>query len=499
MSQGEQEGVQAQQRQSYICATSEAGLSEQSVPAEVVLKAAARQGHRIPNDPEQQRKLMRQLTHLHLNGLQLQQLQSLRLCPRLQVLYLYDNQLTSIASICSNRLLTHLYIQNNRLQQLNGLQDLALLQKLYLQGNCLACIDHLAACSRLEELHVSDQQWQQAAEGTNCGIQDPGPLAVLQKLHTLDLSGNSIRQLALLQPGTQDASVTYEQLYVSANHGTKVFLVHTPVGSCVLKRWASQRVRAGGNRFQPLAEHSALLDLHNVPNINAPIKITLDSSGADYIYVHCGNNALTWRARLEELHEHDAEQQQQSIEQLARHVAVHVLLALQELHKRGIVHRDVKPSNILLASPTGPTWLSDMGLATAAQQLPGFVKGLDLAYVPPEYITAQQQQWAGSSSSSGGWAGCVCWQVLDDLPALAQLTTAAADMYQLGLSIYQLLRGSLPQQLTPARAVAGSPRRLSSLLQKVATFDWKSEIQHSIMNSEAAECLGQQQWQGRQP
>lgn len=30
------------------------------------------------------------------------------------MLYLYDNQLTSIASICSNRLLTHLYIQNNR-------------------------------------------------------------------------------------------------------------------------------------------------------------------------------------------------------------------------------------------------------------------------------------------------------------------------------------------------------------------------------------------------
>lgn len=79
------QGVQAQQRQSFICATSEAALSEQSVPADVVLKAAARQGHRIPNDPEQQRKLMRQLTHLRLNGLQLQQLQSLRLCPRLQV------------------------------------------------------------------------------------------------------------------------------------------------------------------------------------------------------------------------------------------------------------------------------------------------------------------------------------------------------------------------------------------------------------------------------
>jgi serine/threonine protein kinase len=103
------------------------------------------------------------------------------------------------------------------------------------------------------------------------------------------------------------------------------------------------------------------------------------------------------------------------------------------------VHRDVKPSNILLASPQGPTWLSDLGLAAAARHLPGFVKGLDLAYVLPEYITQQQQGQGvcGSSSSSspgrgiagGGASGG--WQVLDDLPALAELTTTAADMYQL--------------------------------------------------------------------
>jgi hypothetical protein len=50
--------------------------------------------------------------------------------------------------------------------------------------------------------------------------------------------------------GAVEGEVKFEQLYASANQGTKVFLVHTPVGSCVLKRWASQRVRAGGNRSQ---------------------------------------------------------------------------------------------------------------------------------------------------------------------------------------------------------------------------------------------------------
>jgi hypothetical protein len=86
-----------------------------------------------------------------------------------------------------------------------------------------------------------------------------------------------------------------------------------------------------------------------------------------------------------------------------------------------------------------------MGLATAARCLPGFVKGLDLAYVPPEHITCvctdqqqqqqQQQHWeagGGSASASvSGGSSSRCWQILGDLSALAQLTTTAADMYQL--------------------------------------------------------------------
>lgn len=75
------------------------------------------------------------------------------------MLYLYDNQLSSISSLGSNRLITHLYLQNNQLQSLDGLQDLPLLQKLYLQNNQLAVISHLAAATKLEELHMSDQRW----------------------------------------------------------------------------------------------------------------------------------------------------------------------------------------------------------------------------------------------------------------------------------------------------------------------------------------------------
>lgn len=46
-----------------------------------------------------------------------------------------------------------------------------------------------------------------------------------------------------------------------------------------------------------------------------------------------------------------------------RSITLDILLALKDIHAQGIIHRDIKPSAVLLSSPTGPAHLSDFGTA----------------------------------------------------------------------------------------------------------------------------------------
>jgi WD40 repeat protein/DNA-binding SARP family transcriptional activator len=116
--------------------------------------------------------------------------------------------------------------------------------------------------------------------------------------------------------------------------------------------------------------------------------------------------------------------------------------ALAAAHLQGVVHRDVKPANILL-DEAGNGYLSDFGVATLAETVDGWephptsdTSG-SLAYISPE--TAQ-----------GG------------------TVTAATDVYSLGVVIFELLIGRHPfPGLSPQELIH---KHLTEPLPKVSTL-----------------------------
>ncbi|MFL5826417.1 MAG: protein kinase domain-containing protein [Thermoleophilaceae bacterium] len=91
---------------------------------------------------------------------------------------------------------------------------------------------------------------------------------------------------------------------------------------------------------------------------------------------------------------------------------------LDYAHRASVVHRDVKPGNLLIVSETGATKLADFGIAKAAEQTRitqvGSVLGT-AAYLSPEQARGEE---AGPAS----------------------------DIYSLGVCAYQFLTGRLPHE-----------------------------------------------------
>ncbi|MBB5085138.1 serine/threonine-protein kinase [Nonomuraea endophytica] len=86
-------------------------------------------------------------------------------------------------------------------------------------------------------------------------------------------------------------------------------------------------------------------------------------------------------------------------------IGLQVLLALQAAHAAGIVHRDVKPANILLADAGRHAVLTDFGLATTLE--PPAQNGLtqaDIVVGTPAYISPERARGAAPTAESDLWS-----------------------------------------------------------------------------------------------
>ena len=97
-------------------------------------------------------------------------------------------------------------------------------------------------------------------------------------------------------------------------------------------------------------------------------------------------------------------------------LCLHVAGGLAALHRAGLVHRDVKPANILLDA-AGSAFVTDFGLAKArdasALTRPGFAVG-SLHYMAPEQARAEE---LGPPADVYG-LGCVVYECLAGQPAV---------------------------------------------------------------------------------
>jgi PAS domain S-box-containing protein len=140
-------------------------------------------------------------------------------------------------------------------------------------------------------------------------------------------------------------------------------------------------------------------------------------------------------------------------------IAIPLAGALRRVHARGLVHKDIKPANILVDAASGGVWLTGFGIAS---RLPREHQ----APAPPEVI-----------------AGTLAYMAPEQTGRMNRSVDARSDLYALGVTFYEMLTGQLPftaadpmewvhwhiarQPVPPNERVAGIPGALSAIVMKL--------------------------------
>src|ERR1700736_2560252 len=140
-------------------------------------------------------------------------------------------------------------------------------------------------------------------------------------------------------------------------------------------------------------------------------------------------------------------------------IAIPLTGALRHVHERGLIHKDIKPANILVDSASGGVWLTGFGIAS---RLPRERQ----APAPPEVI-----------------AGTLAYMAPEQTGRMNRSVDSRSDLYALGVTFYEMLTGTLPftaadpmewvhchiarQPVPPKERVAGVPGPLSAIVMKL--------------------------------
>ena len=164
--------------------------------------------------------------------------------------------------------------------------------------------------------------------------------------------------------------------------------------------------------------------------------------------------------------------------------------ALRRVHERGLIHKDIKPANILADPASGGVWLTGFGIAS---RLPRERQAL----APPEVI-----------------AGTLAYMAPEQTGRMNRSVDSRSDLYALGITFYEMLTGTLPfsaadpmewvhchiarQPAPPDARVAGIPGPLSAIVMRLLAKTGEERYQLAAgVEADLRRCLGEWESHGR--
>ena len=169
-------------------------------------------------------------------------------------------------------------------------------------------------------------------------------------------------------------------------------------------------------------------------------------------------------------------------------IAIGLTAALGQVHRRDLIHKDIKPANVLVGGD-GTAWLTGFGIAS---RLPRESQAL----APPEII-----------------AGTLAYMAPEQTGRMNRSIDSRSDLYSLGVTLYQMLTGILPffatdplewvhchiaRKPAPLGDRAAVPEPLSGIVMKLLAKNAEERYQTaSGLEADLGRCLVEWESHGR--
>src|SRR5438067_5007669 len=171
-------------------------------------------------------------------------------------------------------------------------------------------------------------------------------------------------------------------------------------------------------------------------------------------------------------------------------IAIPLAGALRHVHERGLIHKDIKPANILVDAASGGVWLTGFGIAS---RLPRQRQ----APAPPEVI-----------------AGTLAYMAPEQTGRMNRSVDSRSDLYALGVTFYEMLTGALPftaadpmgwvhchiarRPTPPGERADGIPGPLSAIVMKLLAKTAEERYQTAAgVAADLRRCLAEWEAHGR--